>query len=739
MIQKNAQDTNSLYLKLMGNSLEIVIDNVLDFSNLLGIDNIFNDYVRISDKEYFEQFTRLSDNYSTGDLKRLYEYMNIRGEIYDTLETMTLSNKFIDSIYFYDYSRKFVFKNGERPVPLEQFSDKAWLKILENYTLLPYVMSIRTVSDEGGNTKNIISVISENMEENIPFIINIDGEILYREIVSSVGWDPENIFFILSETGEPLLYSGKDSHLIRKISILSENRKNEQSGLISVDNSDYIINSLKISPLGWTVYSAMDARKFRESIQPFRNTVFILSMLFFPLSLLLAYFLGQRLYKPIKKLSGYAQSHYSESPEMTSPGEGDLEWIWYSLKSSRMREKKLEEKLTESLPSYRNDFLKGLIFGQAYSIEDVLERLNFLSSSLKPENLAILLIQSDNGQKSKLTFPCTMVLNLEIESIITNEFLNRFDGECLSLPAGEFCVIFNYPSGGLQPILKDLEKLLDSLKLELSMNFTFGLGTEARSIFDLQNSYKEARDAIGLRSLADTGHLVFYEDINVGEKETAVFEISNRMPLLKDCIRAGHREEAIKVLDEIYTYLIEQGDSISFNKARQLYLTVFNESLNTVHEFGLDTESQLNWHTPYEDLFVLNTIEEINQWIMERIGDLTEKINALSHEKKSRKIEEIIAYIDRECGQEINLNIIADKINLNPSYVSRLFKENMHQSFIDYLTDVRIKKAMKLLKETDRKISEIGQETGYYNSNYFIRLFKKRTGRTPGEYRQLSR
>lgn len=736
-VRTQAEETNILYMKLMSNSLEIVIDNILDFSNLLAIDNIFNEYVRISDKKYFEQFSDIYYNYSDQDYKRHYEYLSIRGDIYDTLETMTLSNEFIDSIYFYDSSRNIVFENGKLPQLLDSFADKAWYRVIKSDELLPYIMPIRVLEYEDQSQKNIISIVSENPEEDIPFVINLDAEILYRKIISNVDWDPDNIFFILSKEGNPLLYSSKDRQIISKISVLAESSRVPDSDTLFIDKREYMISRLKIDPLGWTVYSATDSRKFEKLLRPFRVRIFILSMLFFPLSLLLAYYLSQKLYKPIHNLSAYVQSMNSDNESNVSPEDEDLGLIWKTLKTSELREQKLEERFRESLPAYRKDFLKHLLSSHEYDISEIMDRLIYIDSPLKAENLAIIIIQPDDSYSKSLSISDRVILGIEIEQIIQSVLFNRFSGEFLSITSSKYCIIFNLPDANMKSCSVQIDELLQSLTKKMTMQFTFGIGSPVRTIFELNKSYAEAMDAIRLRSLADTGHAIYYEDLRIGDTEFSIDDFGTKINLLKDCIKKGNLEESIRIINEIHHNLTESGDTLSYRKAKHVYIMVLNEIYKAIQDLGLDSDDLILLENPFEELLALGTIADANNWMIALLKDVTTKIKELSEEKKNKKIELIVAHIEQACGQDINLNIIADKINLNPSYVSRLFKEHMNLSFIDYLTDVRIKKAMKLLEETDLKVQDIGSEVGYFNSNYFIRLFKKKTGRTPGEYRQL--
>lgn len=80
---------------------------------------------------------------------------------------------------------------------------------------------------------------------------------------------------------------------------------------------------------------------------------------------------------------------------------------------------------------------------------------------------------------------------------------------------------------------------------------------------------------------------------------------------------------------------------------------------------------------------------------------------------------------------------LASEVFMNPDYLSKLFKKNTGSSLMDYVTKVRIERAKELLERTVLTISEIAIETGYSNTAYFTKMFKKYTnGVTPREYRK---
>jgi two-component system response regulator YesN len=93
-----------------------------------------------------------------------------------------------------------------------------------------------------------------------------------------------------------------------------------------------------------------------------------------------------------------------------------------------------------------------------------------------------------------------------------------------------------------------------------------------------------------------------------------------------------------------------------------------------------------------------------------------------------------IEYIHRHYAEGIQLNDAAGAAQVSPAYLSRLFSEHCKTSFIDYITELRIENAEKLLRESPMNIKEVAFATGYQDPNYFSKIFRKLTGRSPVAY-----
>ncbi|MBD1382623.1 response regulator transcription factor [Metabacillus arenae] len=124
--------------------------------------------------------------------------------------------------------------------------------------------------------------------------------------------------------------------------------------------------------------------------------------------------------------------------------------------------------------------------------------------------------------------------------------------------------------------------------------------------------------------------------------------------------------------------------------------------------------------------------------------ELSEAISKLFKENEEESIEtskqfqKILHYIDDHLGQEITLKHIAEYVYLNPQYVGQLFKSELDQTFTEYITEERLKRAKKLLKDTRLKVYEVAQLSGYKSPKHFMTVFKQEVGMTPVQFRKFS-
>ena len=100
------------------------------------------------------------------------------------------------------------------------------------------------------------------------------------------------------------------------------------------------------------------------------------------------------------------------------------------------------------------------------------------------------------------------------------------------------------------------------------------------------------------------------------------------------------------------------------------------------------------------------------------------------------QIKEALEIIASTSSDELSENEIASKLSINQAYFSRLFKKVMNCTFVSYISEYKMNRALNLLQSTDLSIVQIALEIGYSRQSYFNRVFKKFTGLTPSQFRK---
>ncbi|GLB32002.1 hypothetical protein LAD12857_39250 [Lacrimispora amygdalina] len=132
-----------------------------------------------------------------------------------------------------------------------------------------------------------------------------------------------------------------------------------------------------------------------------------------------------------------------------------------------------------------------------------------------------------------------------------------------------------------------------------------------------------------------------------------------------------------------------------------------------------------------------NNIDEYCTEIRRTFSCINERVLRENDDYKSRlKVEEALVYMNENYSRNINMAMVSNHVSMNYTVFSIAFKEYTGDNFVSYLRKIRMNEAKRLLAETDYKIGEIGQMTGYEDPKHFMKTFKWVAGITPSEFRK---
>lgn len=272
------------------------------------------------------------------------------------------------------------------------------------------------------------------------------------------------------------------------------------------------------------------------------------------------------------------------------------------------------------------------------------------------------------------------------------------------------------------------------LSKNLQYSISLGIG-QSYTFQGIRQSYFEACAALKYKFYIGNGAIVHYREVSWDDRESQRIVIEYETKLLAT-IRKGEwllTEEVIaQMLNTIAKSWRMHPDVL---KVRVLeLLTVVSRG---VMELGGDPDTLLDIKISSGDQIAkVTTLAEMKVWLPGVVASMC----ALLAEKQQAAIVKAIAnakqFISDNYHLDISLEELAKKEYLSSSYFSRAFSELVGVTFTEYLKAVRIKRAQALLLSTDKGVAEVAASVGYQDPNYFSRVFKHLSGKSPQQYRQ---
>ncbi len=295
----------------------------------------------------------------------------------------------------------------------------------------------------------------------------------------------------------------------------------------------------------------------------------------------------------------------------------------------------------------------------------------------------------------------------------------------------------------LENFAETKKELLNLVAVYPKVEYFGGLGSIVQRIGDIQNSYKEAARAFSSRFFLDANQIAdSAEMVSLHNEEDGKIDVSKMLSkkreheLVEKFFKNGTVEEVDSFLDELFQSIGEQNCK-SLLYRQYVVMDLFFCATDFLGNLEISTEE-----LPEECRDINQIVEKAGnaQSLRHQIGILFSETMILrdGHSKKkySKLLEDAKAFIDENYRHDdMSLNMVAAQVNISPSYFSTIFSSEMGQTFVEYLTHVRLEKAKELLMCSNMRTAEIGYEVGYKDSHYFSYIFKKVVGCSPKEYR----
>lgn len=247
-------------------------------------------------------------------------------------------------------------------------------------------------------------------------------------------------------------------------------------------------------------------------------------------------------------------------------------------------------------------------------------------------------------------------------------------------------------------------------------------------VADLRTAYREAKSA-RIDAFLRMRHEVQYNGEEVQEQGGPDGE---RISKIAQMIGTNKISEALKMTEQFFAEvkkgqhsgdMLEKSINMMIDEILQIYRNVLKEKEGELVRF----------RNLYQFAQIEELMEELTGWM---IG-FHEKIDSEFDDYRNKsRMQQAIDYIQEHYAADLNMAVVSNHVSMNYSLFSYAFKQYTGKNFVNYLKELRVNEAKRLLAETDMRVIEISQQVGYENEKHFMKIFKSVSGVSPTEYRK---
>ncbi|WP_158606874.1 AraC family transcriptional regulator [Paenibacillus ginsengarvi] len=503
----------------------------------------------------------------------------------------------------------------------------------------------------------------------------------------------------------------------------------------------YSVSFGQLSRLGndWTYVSATPLSTITAPVNAMSRMIVAVSVFGLALALLLSWFAWGRIYNPIRRLVGL----FPFAKETGGDRLNEIAFIEKQWQRHLDENEVLQQRLRQSLPSLREGFLLQYLQGRIMpaSEKEIAEKLRQYDWHVEGKRFAILVagLYGRGAPETKFSDRDGQLIDYAASNIVQE----------LCRSAAEYAHAINFQDStvGVLLVLNPIEaadrakeKLLalagdiaSAVSGLLKVNVAVAASKLNESVLELPEMLEETSKTLRMRDPNEKADILDVEDMMPDLGQHVEFPLELEKEII-GAMRLGLQEEAAAGVRQF-------AEAIRSKAGTQMHiqqgmLKLLGSAYDAMFRSGVNPGSVYGGAHLYEELMVIRDPEEMIRWFTSSVIEpFVRSVSGALDPDTRRLVEQVTGQLHDELSRDVSLEMYADRFGVSPFKLSRAFKQVTGVNFIDYLTSLRIEKCKELLVTTDMKIADIA-ETLRYQPSYLIRLFKKSTELTPGQFRE---
>jgi two-component system, response regulator YesN len=549
--------------------------------------------------------------------------------------------------------------------------------------------------------------------------------------------------FIINEKGQAVASSDKNIvfNAVKKesyVNTIIENKAQNGHFIDTVDGKKVVVTYVSSDILNWKFVNVTPYDQIFKDINVMKRNIYVLCLGILAFGFLLSYFVAKYLYSPINSMVGKVQKLSNLKLEKNVTNE--MAFLTGVFTEALEKAQSIQSVNHENFTIKKSGFLKELLLNEDIDeekVKDMFKKYKIDVSSDGRFVLCNLCIDHYTTFSQELSIEDQKLFRFAVCNVASELALKYYNNQCFEVDNRNIILMMQVEApddkrnkGELLEIIGEIQEWCQAnLKISLSA----AVSIKPVSLMDISESFKFAVELSKYRLVYGYKSILLPEVLS-GLKSNAFEHPTVLEQKLDEALNNGKLDDATEAYNRIAEYIC--GYSYDTMNSYILYLSYliikkFNDLESKGYEkIFFDSKSYIS------EIISLETMTEINERVVNLFKAITDTVEQKRFKRKSKLVEKIKSIIENEyMDKSLCQDCVANRLDISRDYLGKMFREAYFKSFADYLTEVRLQKAVEFLSTSKKTITEIMDEIGWENKNYFYTTFKQKYGMTTSEYK----
>ncbi|MBD2869112.1 helix-turn-helix domain-containing protein [Paenibacillus arenilitoris] len=667
-----------------------------------------------------------------------HEAMNILTDIQSTYP-------FIKHLGIYNDNTKRYLSTAGTPYELNDKEKKQ----LTSMTELDYMsyFSQKLLPSYSMNTKAVENVITFILRPKYALTSSDKGAILIHvdekyilKTIRSISSGSDNVF-VMDSNGLVLSHTDPNQFMKRfdeqpYIQRILDYEGSSSHFKANIDDRNQLVTFVQSSQMNWYFVSIKPYDELIKDIAALRGYTMLVAIAILALGALTAYVATNKLYNPLGRLIGKVNDVTGRVYSDEKKNRNEFSLLSEAFTNVVDQAMTVETAQKQSFPVLKKTYLQHLLRGTHADLSSTHILNSAINKAFSSAYYMVVVAAIDCYEEFERKNDQTKqgLYRFSINNISSELLAKHAPNESIVVDERTMGILM-LPEAPIDPdkLLLTLTEVQEVIRSYFHFTVSFGVGNLVTDRNDIQQSFASAYEYVKYRFFYGRQSVIQANLLQNKPYSSHAYPAQTEKKLI-EALRLSHAEK----IEQTLSQFIEQLQVMNYYQA----FLCANQLLGSLHRHFEETlpimqEHSKEYYTTVHALQHVETLEEVQS----QLRKFCMLIQMLGEKKQPGRsdsmIDSVCAYLQEHYhNPDLGIETVAQMVQLSPGYLGKLFRSHTQTSFNDYLKNIRIEKAKKLLLSTNESVAVISEKVGIINTTYFFTLFKKTTGLSPTQFRE---